>query len=50
MLLKGESLQEYDIEIKLSQIVRGKGICKLFIHSINAHDDDLYSNDEAFLT
>jgi len=46
---RGIALQEYSIQTKPSQIVRGKGICKLFVDSINAREDDLYSNDETFL-
>ena len=47
---RGIALQQYDIETKPSQIVRGKGICTIFVDSIYAHGDDLYSNDESFLT
>jgi hypothetical protein len=34
------SLQEYDLEIKPTQIVRGQGICKLVVDSVNPPNDD----------
>jgi hypothetical protein len=34
------TLQEYDLEIKPTQIVKGQGICKLVVDSVNRPDDD----------
>jgi hypothetical protein len=35
------SLQEYDLEIKPAQIVRGQGLCKLVVDSVNPPDNEL---------
>jgi len=40
------SLQEYDLEIKPTQIVRGQGIFKLVDDSVNLPDNDLVVPDE----
>jgi hypothetical protein len=33
-------LQEYDLEIKPTQIVRGQGLCKLLVYSINPPNNE----------
>jgi hypothetical protein len=35
------SLQEYDLEITLSQIVRGQGLCKLLVDSVKGHESQI---------
>jgi hypothetical protein len=40
------SLQEYDLEIKPTQIVRGQGICKLVVDSVNSLDNELEIPDD----
>jgi hypothetical protein len=40
------SLQEYDLEIKPAQIVRGQGLCKLVVDSVNLPDNELVVPDE----
>jgi hypothetical protein len=43
-----KTLQEYDLEIKISQIVIGKGLCKLVINSTNTPDEDSNLTDQGF--
>jgi hypothetical protein len=40
------SLQEYDLDIKPSQIVGGQGLCKLMVDSVNPHDNEPVLPDE----
>jgi hypothetical protein len=40
------SLQEYDLEIKPTQIVRGQGLCKLVVDSVNPPDNEPVLPDE----
>jgi hypothetical protein len=35
------SLQDYDLEITPTQIVRGQGLCKLVVDSIEEHESQI---------
>ena len=34
------SLQEYDLEIKLAKLVKGKGLCKLMVEEISPQEEE----------
>jgi len=40
------SHKDYDLNIKLSQIVRGQGLCKLVVDSVNPPDNEPVLPDE----
>jgi len=44
------TLQEYDLDIKSTQIVKGRGLCKLVVQSVGdeAQEDALYQDQILF--
>lgn len=43
------TLEKYDLEIKLAQIGKGQGLCKLVVESVNILDKYIFSDNEIYL-